>query len=285
MRILDGVAELTERYRGFVLDIWGVVHDGRAAFPGVADALARMREKGARIVFLTNAPRRAHVIEGQLTNFGIDRGLYDAVMSSGEITWRLLRDRTHPFVRDLGPRALHIGTVRDHSVVEDLGITLTDRADEADWLLNTGPSPGPGAVSVDPYLPALEAARTRDLPMICVNPDRAVVVGGKRIICAGALSESYLTMGGRSLEIGKPDIAAYDPVMELLDLPRDQVVAIGDSPHTDLAGALAAGLDAVWALGGLAAEEGLADADSETLATRAKEEGVAPIAALRGLRW
>jgi HAD superfamily hydrolase (TIGR01459 family) len=285
MRILDSVAELTERYRGFVLDIWGVVHDGRAAFPGVADALARMREKGARIGFLTNAPRRSYVIEGQLTGFGIDRSLYDGVMSSGEITWRLLRDRTHPFVRDFGPLALHIGTARDHSVIEDLGVTLTEDAAQADWLLNTGPSPNPGATSVDPYLPALKAARARNLPMICVNPDRTVVVGGRLLLCAGALSESYMALGGRSLEIGKPDPTAYDPVMELLDLPRDQVVAIGDSPHTDLAGAQAAGLDAVWALGGVAAEQGLANADSATLAARAKAEGVSPIAALRGLRW
>jgi HAD superfamily hydrolase (TIGR01459 family) len=285
MQILDSVAPLAERYRGFVLDLWGVVHDGQAAFPGVADALARMKAAGARIVFLSNAPRRSHVVERQLTGFGIDRALYDAAMTSGEITWRLLRDRTHPFVRDLGPRALHIGKPDDRSVVEDLGITLTDRAEEADWVLNTGPDPDRGVQTVDPYEGQLRAALARDLPMLCVNPDRRVVVGGRLIICAGALSERYAELGGRTLEIGKPDPEAYEPVMALLDLPRGQCVAIGDSPHTDLAGAQAAGLDAVWALGGLAAEEGLAKADSATLAARATAEGVAPVAALRGLRW
>jgi HAD superfamily hydrolase (TIGR01459 family) len=285
MRILDGVAELSTRYRGFVLDLWGVVHDGRAAFPGVADALARLRESGARIVFLSNAPRRSHVVEAQLASFGIARDLYDAAMTSGEITWTLLRDRTHPFVAPLGARALHIGPERDLSVVEELGITLTRRAEHADWVLNTGPDPERGAQTVEPYESILQACLARDLPMICVNPDRRVVVGGRLIICAGALSERYTALGGRALEIGKPDPAAYEPVLALLDLPRDQVVAIGDSPHTDLAGAQAAGLDAVWALGGLAAEEGLARADSDTLAARALAEGVAPLAALRGLRW
>ena len=285
MRILDGVAELATRYRGFVLDIWGVVHDGKAAFPGVAEALARMKAGGGRICFLSNAPRRSHVVEAQLANFGIPRESYDAVMTSGEITWQLLRAGTHPFVQGLGPRALHIGPERDHSVVEGLPYTLTDDPAEADWVMNTGPDPERGGQSVNPYLPALEAARARDLPMVCVNPDRVVVVGGKLIICAGALSERYAGMGGRVLEIGKPDPAAYDPVLKILDLPRDQVVAIGDSPHTDLAGAEAAGLDAVWALGGLAAEQGLADADSATLVARATAEGVSPVAALRALRW
>lgn len=285
MRILDGVAELTGRYRGFVLDLWGVVHDGQAAFPGVADALARMKVAGARIVFLSNAPRRSHIVEAQLTGFGIDRSLYDAVMTSGEITWRLLRDRAHPFVQALGPRAMHIGKPEDRSVVEDLGIELTDGAEGADWLLNTGPDPDRGVNTVEPYEDQLRDARARGLPMLCVNPDRLVVVGGRLIICAGALAERYAVLGGRTLEIGKPDPAAYDPVMALLDLPRDAVVAIGDSPHTDLAGAQAAGLDAVWALGGLAAEQGLGDADSATLVARATAEGVAPVAALRALRW
>ncbi|MCR0984784.1 TIGR01459 family HAD-type hydrolase [Roseomonas populi] len=285
MEILDSVAGLAARYRGFVLDLWGVVHDGQAAFPGVADTLARMKQAGARIVFLSNAPRRSHVIEAQLTKFGVDRALYDHAMSSGEITWRMLRDRTHPFIQPLGTRAMFIGTARDHSVVEGLGITLTDRAEEADWLLNTGPDPEGARQGVGIFEPALQAAFARDLPMICVNPDRAVVVGGRRIICAGALSERYAALGGRTLEIGKPDPDAYEPVLQLLDLPRDQVVAIGDSPHTDLAGAQAAGLDAVWALGGLAAEEGLADADAATLVARATAEGVSPVAALRALRW
>jgi len=285
MDILESVAPLAARYRGFVLDIWGVVHDGQAAFPGVAEALARMKTGGARIVFLSNAPRRAHVVEAQLAAFGIGRELYDAVMTSGEITWRLLKEGTHPFVRDLGPRAFHLGKPEDRSVVEDLGIALTDRAEEADWFLNTGPDPDRGVSTVEPYEDQLAAARARDLPMICVNPDRLVVVGGRLIICAGALSQRYAEMGGRTLEIGKPDPAAYDPVMALLDLPRADCVAIGDSPHTDLAGALAAGLDAVWALGGLAAEEGLGNADSATLAARAAAEGVSPVAALRALRW
>jgi len=285
MRILDGVEPLVGRYDGFVLDIWGVVHDGQAAFPGVADALARMKVAGARICFLSNAPRRSHVVEAQLAAFGIARDLYDAAMTSGEITWRLLHARQHPFVRGLGPRALHIGKPDDRSVVEDLGVALTDRATEADWVLNTGPDPALGARTVEPYEAGLREALARDLPMVCVNPDRHVVVGGRLIICAGALSARYAEMGGRTLEIGKPDPVSYEPVMEILRTPRDRTVAIGDSPHTDLAGAQAAGLDAVWALGGLAAEQGLDRASPEDLAARAAAEGVSPVAALRGLRW
>ena len=42
MEILPGIAAVAENYDGFVLDLWGVVHDGRAPYPGVADALVRI---------------------------------------------------------------------------------------------------------------------------------------------------------------------------------------------------------------------------------------------------
>jgi HAD superfamily hydrolase (TIGR01459 family) len=132
----------------------------------------------------------------------------------------------------------------------------------------------------------LEACAAARLPMVCVNPDRAVMVAGKRIICAGALADIYLDLGGAVREIGKPDPEVYEPVLELLGMTqRSRVLAIGDSPHTDLAGAQAAGLDSLWALTGLAADAHGADPDPLTLVEVARAEGVRPIAALRSLRW
>ncbi len=285
MEILEDVRSLAPRYRGFILDIWGVVHDGRAVFPGVIEALTELAARDARVVFLTNAPRRASVIAEQLAAFGIGPHLYRAIASSGEITWTLLRDRTHPFVRGLGPRAFRIGPARDLLGLADLGFDAEAGEGDADWVLNIGPDPALGASDVAPYVPMLGRLLARGLPMICVNPDRAVIAGGRRLICAGALSEWYAANGGRVLEVGKPLPLAYEAPLAILDLPARDVVAIGDSPHTDLAGAMAVGLDAVWALGGLAAEAGLDRASSEALAARAAAEGVRPRAALRGLRW
>ena len=112
------------------------------------------------------------------------------------------------------------------------------------------------------------------------------MVDGERLICAGALADIYLTLGGDVHEVGKPDPAVYAPVMALLGIDdRRRVVAIGDSPHTDLAGAEAAGLDAVWALTGLAAHNHGDDPAPELLRAVAEQEQVAPIAAVRALRW
>ena len=286
MEILDGIAPLADRYDGYVLDLWGVVHNGQQLYPGVAEALVELRARGKRVVFLTNAPRRAWFVAGMLDRMGLDRDLYAGILSSGEIAWRMLHARRHPFFAPLGRRALHIGPERDLSVIEEgVAEVVTDPA-QADFLLNTGPDPERGSDDPEPYRPALAAAAAHHLPMVCVNPDRHVMVGGDRLICAGALADIYLELGGRVFEVGKPDPAVYDPVLDLLDMTdRSRVLAVGDTPHTDLAGAQAAGLDALWALTGLAAHAHGDDPDPEALRQEALAEGVDPIAAIRALRW
>lgn len=290
MDILDGIAPIADRYDGFVLDLWGVVHDGRRPYPGVPEALAELRARGKRVAFLTNAPRRAWFVAEMLDGMGLDRGLYDGIISSGELAWRHLRDREHPWFAGLGWRAVHIGPARDLSVVEDGVAEIVADPGEADFLLNTGPDPERGSQDPEAYRPALEAAFARRLPMLCVNPDRHVMVAGRRLICAGALADIYAGLGGPGeasvFECGKPDPAVYDPVMALLGIDdRKRVLAIGDSPHTDLAGAQAAGLDALWALTGLAAHAHGDAPTAEALRAEALAQGVEPVAALRTLRW
>jgi HAD superfamily hydrolase (TIGR01459 family) len=286
MDILDGIAGIAERYDAYVLDLWGVVHDGQAPYPGVLDALAALRARGKRIVFLTNAPRRAWFIDAMLARMGVERGLYDETMSSGEASWRMLRDRTHPFFAGFGRRAFHIGPERDLSVIEEGVAELVPTPEEAEFLLNTGPeAERHGATSAEPYRPVLERCLRQKLPMVCVNPDRAVMVAGERLICAGALADIYLEGGGAVIEIGKPDPAVYGPVMEALgNPPRERVLAVGDTPHTDLAGAKAVGIDSLWAMTGLAGDAYGPNPDPKVLARDAAHHGVTPIAALRSFR-
>jgi HAD superfamily hydrolase (TIGR01459 family) len=285
MKILDSVAPLADRYDGYILDLWGVVHDGHRPYAGVAEALGALKARGKRIAFLSNAPRRAHVVDDFLRSMGLDSALWDATITSGELAWRLLAD---PVAAGYGRRAVFIGMPeRDLSVVEDRDLELVDDPARADFILNTGPLPERGRDSIEPYRAQLTACAAHRLPMLCVNPDRFVMVGEERVVCAGALADLYVELGGpKAREIGKPDPAAYGPVMEALGLTdRSRVVAIGDSPHTDLAGAQAAGIDAVWALTGLAAHAHGEAPDPARLMEVAAAEGVRPVAALSGLRW
>ncbi len=250
---VSGLAAVADRYDGFLIDLWGVVHDGERAYPDVAACLARLRCAGRRICLLSNAPRRARGVVIKLAGFGIDPPLYDHVLTSGELARAALAAPPDPWHRALGPRFLHIGPARDRDIFTDLShLTEVDRPEDADFLLNTGPVDFDDPLEA--YQPMLDRAVVRGLPMLCANPDRVVMVGARRVMCAGALADRYAAIGGEVRYHGKPHALVYARALALLGVPADQpgrVLAIGDSLDTDVAGARAVGTAIAFVAGGI----------------------------------
>ncbi len=283
MNFLTGFAEIAHDYDGFILDLWGVIHNGVAPYPGAPECLARLRDAGKKIVLLTNAPRRATVIARQLERMGIEGALYDGIMSSGEATHLLLRDRPDPWYRALGDRMFYIGPDRDLGLTDGIALTKTDDPADASFILNTGPDHLRPPEEAEIFDAMLAECAAHGLPMVCANPDLEVIVDGRRVLCAGMLALRYLEMGGDARMLGKPDPAVYDPVLDMLDLPRRRVLAVGDALRTDIAGAAAAGVASCWVLGGLHGEHlGEDPAEIEAEATKV---GLAPVCAIRHLIW
>lgn len=252
--ILPGIASLADRYDGFILDLWGVLHDGTAPFPGVLDCLARLKSAGKRLAILSNAPRRAALVEARLTEIGIPRRLYDHLLASGEEAWQHLKRRDDPFYAALGTVCYHIGPPRDDNMLADIGIRRVEDVAQAEFILNTGPWGWEATVAG--YESLLQAARARDLPMVCANPDLVVVHAGRTMICAGALAQRYEALGGRVRWHGKPFPSIYETCFGLLEIAdRRRILAVGDSLRTDIAGAAGVGIDSVLVTGGIHSEE------------------------------
>ncbi len=288
IRLLRGLRELVPAYDGFILDLWGVIHDGVTPYPGAVDCLTRLKAAGKKFVMLSNAPRRAAAISAAMVEMGIPPELAGPVMSSGEATWRQLARRDDPWYAALGTRCLHIGPPRDTGLFDGLDLVLVSAVEDAEFIVNTGP--WIDGETVADYEDRLARAAARGLAMICANPDIEVIRGGQRLICAGALAERYRTLGGELRYNGKPDPAIYRDCFEVLGgARRGRLLAIGDSLRTDIAGAAAAGIDAVLVTGGIHADE-LAIApgrklDAARLETVCRRAGHMPIGAVAGLSW
>ncbi|HYZ42304.1 MAG TPA: TIGR01459 family HAD-type hydrolase [Stellaceae bacterium] len=251
---LISMRELAPRYDGFIVDLWGVIHDGIAPLHSALECLEALKEAGKRIVLLSNAPRRADDVARRITALGVPSGLYDHVMSSGEEAWQHLHRRDDPFYSALGWRCLHIGSERDMEIRLGLGLDFVDTAEEAEFILNTGPAGWEDCIA--DYEAALRAALNRDIPMVCANPDLVVMHGGRLALCAGALAKWYEEAGGRVRWHGKPFRSVYDTCLKLLGIEdRSRVFAVGDSLRTDIAGAAGAGIDSLFIAGGIHAEE------------------------------
>ena len=281
MRLLQGLADLAEQYDGFIVDLWGVVHDGIAPYPGARECLAELSSKP--VVLLSNAPRRVSAAREALRALGVEDRLYSELMTSGEATWLALRDRADPWFASLGTRVYHLGPVRDRGLMEGLGLTQVDLPADATFVLNTGPDDQRDGEQLEAFVAELDSCLRLGLPMICANPDLEIVRGGARILCAGALAAYYDGRGGNVRLVGKPDPAIYDHTLDLVGLNRKRVLAIGDSLRTDIAGAAASGIDAVWVLGGVhAASHG---SDWPRIEAEIAHSGLMPVAAVPGLLW
>lgn len=275
---MSGFAALAGDYDGFIVDLWGVVHDGVTLYPGALDCLTRLRAAGKRVVFLSNAPRRPAGIAAALAGMGVGKNLYAGIMSSGEAVHLGLRDRGQEFA-GLGRRLYHLGPPRDRDVFDTLDYEEAVEPEVADFILNTGPDDVLGPQEPELYRPVLEAGLKARVPMVCANPDYEVIRDGRRIICAGYLAELYKADGGVVIQRGKPDAAIYAPTLAMLGTSRERTLAVGDSLRTDIAGAKAAGVDSCWVLSGIHALH------PENAGAEAEAHGVSPRAILAGFGW
>src|SRR5215470_8291397 len=161
-RLIRGISTLAPSYDGFIVDLWGVVHDGAAPLPGVLDCLGALVAADKRIAVLSNARRRVDDVVERITRIGVPADLYHHVMSSGEEAWQHLFRRQDPFYAALGRRCLHIGSDRDTAIREGLALEFVDSVEEAEFTLNTGPAGSDD--TIDDYAPLLRRSLQRALP-------------------------------------------------------------------------------------------------------------------------
>ena len=224
--MVPGLAALAADYDGYILDVWGVMHQGGPAYPEAIACVRRLREAGKRVVFLSNAPRLAFQVEAVLNGKGVDATLYDAVVASGDAARQALADRACLPFDGLGTRYHLLGPPGSDDVLGGLGYTAADIA-EANFLLGIGLDDGRNTVEAHEKI--LQAATTRDLPMICVNPDLLVIRLGVQEPCAGALAARYEAIGGRVRYYGKPYPGRiYDLALAKLGHAPSRVLAVGD---------------------------------------------------------
>jgi HAD superfamily hydrolase (TIGR01459 family) len=262
-------------------DIWGVVHNGLESFPEACAALHTFRAQGGTVILITNAPRPADSVQRQLRKLGVADDVYDAIVSSGDLTRNFVAGRP-------GQAMYLIGPDRDSSIHRNLDVKLTG-LEQADYIVCSGLFDDE-TESADDYRDMMGEALKRKLTMVCANPDIIVERGDRLIYCAGAVAELYREMGGEVIFYGKPHKPIYDRAMALAkaktgkDTPLDRVLAIGDSVRTDLTGAHAYGIDLLFVTRGIHAGE--FEGIEQMEAAEVKELfGHPPKALMRELKW
>ncbi len=283
--IIDRFAPLAHGYDVLLCDVWGVVHNGVAAFTAACEALKRFRAGGGTVILITNAPRPGAAVQKILDRFGVPHDAYDAITTSGDVTRGIVESR-------LRERVFHLGPRRDLPIFAGLDITFAP-PETADYVVCSGLFDD-ATETPENYRELLAAMRARSLFMVCANPDIVVERGDTLLYCAGALADAYVELGGEALYCGKPHAPIYEVALGMAaayrggEVPlRSRVLAIGDSIRTDLKGAASFGVDCLFVTSGIHAEEfgGREAPDLSAVNAMFAAAGVAPKALTRKLEW
>ena len=249
---ITSIDEVADRYDAVLCDVWGVLHNGRRAYPAACDALQRLKRAGKYVILITNVPKPRGPIPAQLDRAGVPRDAWDAIVTSGDAIRVELAARAPGPMFKIGPGDY------DRPLWEGLGL-IEAPLSEARFI-------GISGLNRDDETPAdyagvLREAKGRDLELICANPDIVVQFGDRLIWCAGAVAQDYANIGGRVVMAGKPHAPIYELAYQELEtaakrpIERARILCIGDGVPTDIAGANAQGLDSLFIASGMHGEK------------------------------
>lgn len=251
-RAITRLPEIIDRFDLIICDVWGVLHNGVAAFEPAHKALSAARRAGKTVILLSNAPRPHGSVIPQLDALGVPRDAYDAIVTSGDMARAMIIER--------GAEAFYLlGPDRDLPLIEGLSAKRAD-IESADYVLCSGLFDDETETPED-YDPILKRMKERSLTMLCANPDLVVEKGHRLLYCAGALAERYMSQGGEAVMIGKPFEIAYRAACAKAEairgsLPaKNRILAIGDAIRTDVRGACDFGIASLFLANGIHADE------------------------------
>lgn len=281
---IKSIFDIADRYDNFIVDVWGVLHNGQTVFEGVIATLQALQDMGKSVIFLSNTPRRIYILADNLHKMGITPDLYTTIHTSGEDTYEHLTQDKDPLYANLSRECFLITSLDHEHLIEDCKLVRVNSIQDASFIFNTGPDHFLNTTQ-HYYEDLLQEALEKKLPMICVNPDLSVIVGDKENMCAGSIALYYEGMGGQVRYHGKPFSSIYESVLRKFPKPdKARTVAIGDSVRTDIKGAQDFGIDSILVLSGLEGNGMDLETVEHQLDTLFKNAVARPTYVLKGLR-
>ncbi len=232
--------DVLARYRAFLVDVDGVLTRGKEALPGAAQGLAALRRRGRTLILTNNSTRSRADLAAHLGGLGLEVAI-DDVLGSAFLAARYL------FLHE-GPTAVWVlGEEGIRQEMCDAGHRLADEPEGAAWVV-VGMD---RSLTYEKLALALRAVLA-GARVLATNEDATFPTPTGVVPGAGALVGALRGMGYPPTQTaGKPSPAAFEVALDVLGLPAERVLMIGDRIDTDVAGAVSCGLDSALVLTGV----------------------------------
>ena len=241
--------EIYDNYDAFILDQWGVIHDGNKGYLNAIQCVEKLYSKKKILTIISNSSRKKDETIMRLPNLGFQSAHFHEVMTSGEMIWLSLKNKNNSEVKNLGKRCFHIyDQTKNEGEIFQKGLEkyiFVKNIEDADFILGCTPFFEKAVVD---YIPLLNVAKEKDLLFVCANPDFESLEkkSNSLTFCMGTIAELYNRLGGKTFILGKPSIEIYKKTFEeLKNIKKSRILAIGDSLFHDIKGALNFGVDSL----------------------------------------
>src|SRR5262249_36124916 len=126
MTFSQGLYELMDSYDGFIMDQWGVLHNGIQPYDGVIDSLNHLKQRKKQVIILSNSAKRSADNVERLKKLGIKPGLYKEVVTAGEVTWKGLHEQKDAPFKGLGKKCFLVSRPDDKALLQGLDLEVVD---------------------------------------------------------------------------------------------------------------------------------------------------------------
>ena len=248
--VINGLEDIYNQYDTYILDQWGVMHDGKKGYRNAIECIEKLYNRKKNLIIISNSSKRNHISFNRLTKLGFNPNHFKELMTSGEMIWKSLVNANYPFTKNLGRNCFHIFNKNNNDKIKFIeGLdkyNFVNNVEDADFILGCNPNSNKRVID---YVKIFNSAVKRNLPFVCANPDFETIEinsFGNKNFCMGTLAELYKYMGGETFILGKPSLEIYLESSKTLNpIDKSRVLAIGDSLHHDIKGAINFGVDSL----------------------------------------
>ena len=278
---IDKIQDIVDEYDVFIIDLWGVLHNGIKVFLPALDVLEKLKKAHKSVYLLTNNPKTNLENIAKLEGMGLSRDLYTDLISAGQ---KCLEMFSSHLILPTHSRPLKAFIIEDDDFMcqwtQPAQLRKVENLETADLVL--GFHIPEDTIDMTSYKPTLQKALACNLLFVCANPDMYATRYGKQLARVGLLAKLYQEMGGDVIYIGKPHPLIYTDI--LIKHSKEKILMIGDSLITDIKGANEMGFDGMLISMGNHKEE-LSQIEQKDWTSYFYQKGIIPTFITSQLFW
>ena len=247
-KIIESISDIISLYDVFILDQWGVMHDGYKGYDCAINSVEKLIKENKKLIIISNSSKRKNSSIGRLKSLGFDKNHFIEVMTSGEMIWQEISTSIDNYGNNI-KNCFHIYNSSKEDGLEFRNgleeFNFVSKINDANFILACTPFENTEPID---YIPILKDALDMNLVMFCANPDFVTIEknNDKNIYCMGTIADLYNHMGGKVVILGKPSKEIYEESCKKIeDFNKSKIVAIGDSIDHDILGANNFNIDSV----------------------------------------